>query len=184
MDCVFKHTKPDGTQDERLVDGTLLHTLNKSHSKQSLKHQKDVIEGERALFFDNIPDPTARTVHPILSNAQTNKHVTYKPVINKANVSNSNFNTKTNLKMYGAAASYFGELSPDALLLTWWLTDCYRDSIIKNQTPTYGFPVAKLVSVFHNDLKSSLMATIAVGFGRMLLSAGLPFYKRQRAGMF
>ena len=184
MDCVFKHTKPDGTQDERLVDGTLLHTLNKSHSKQSLKHQKDVIEGERALFFDNIPDPTARTVHPILSKAQTNKHVTYKPVINKANVSNSNFNTKTNLKMYGAAASYFGELSPDALLLTWWLTDCYRDSIIKNQTPTYGFPVAKLVSVFHNDLKSSLMATIAVGFGRMLLSAGLPFYKRQRAGMF
>ena len=183
LDSVLTHTKPDGTQDVRLVDATLVHTLNISHSKESMSHQKAVLEGERAHFFDNIPDPTAKTVHPILRKAQTNKHVTYKPVINKANVSNSNFNTKTNLKMYGAAASYFGELSPDALSLTWWLTDCFRDSIIKKQTPTYGFPVAKLVSAFHNDLKSSLMATIAMGFGRnMLLSAGLPHYARQRVG--
>ena len=86
--------------------------------------------------------------------------------------------------MYGAAASYFGELSPDALSLTWWLTDCFRDSIIKKQTPTYGFFVAKLVSAFHNGLKSSLMATIAMGFGCMLMTAGLPYCARQRAGGF
>ena len=184
LDSVLTHTKPDGTLDVRLVDATLLHTLNKSHFKASMAHQKAVLEGERALFFDNTPDTTARTVHPILSKAQTIKHATYKPVINKANVSNSYFNTKTNLKMYGAAASYFGELSPDALELSWWLTDCFRDSIFKKQTPTYGFPVGKLVSAFHNDLKSSLMATIAMGFGRMLLSAGLPFFARQRAGVF
>ena len=42
-------------------------------------------------------------------------------------------------------------------------TDCFRDSIIKKQTPTHGFLVAKLVSAFHNDLKSS---PIAMGFGR------------------
>ena len=35
---------------------------------------------------------------------------------------------------------------------------------------------------FHNDLKASLMAEIAVGFGRMLLSAGLPHISRQRGG--
>ena len=97
---LLTHTKPNGTQEVRLVDATLLHTLNTSHLKESTSHQKAVLEGERAHFFDNIPDPTAKTVHPILRKAQTNKHVTYKPVINKANVSNSNFNTKTNLKIW------------------------------------------------------------------------------------
>ena len=66
-------------------------------------------------------------------------------------------------------------------MLSWWLTDYFRNSILKKQTPTYGFPVAKLVSAFHNDLKASLMA-IALGFGRMLQSAGLPHISRRRGG--
>ena len=68
-------------------------------------------------------------------------------------------------------------------MLSWWLTDYFRNSILKKQTPRYGFPVAKLVSAFHNDLKASLMAEIAVGFGRMLLSAGLPHISRQSGSL-
>ena len=152
--------------DELLVDGTIVHSLAKSHRRAEAKRTWERLLSEVKAVKDK---PAAA-----IETAEQRKRSTYTPLlyIIKKQVLDGR---RMREPVYATAAvTSFGELGPGCTKVQEWLATRYKAHLLTLGERADGLQVKHLVGKFRADLRLSLLMVTARRMAAMQQAAGLP----------
>jgi len=152
--------------DELLVDGTILHSLCKSH------RQAEAARTWERLLSDTkaVKDKPAAAIE----SARAKKYQTYNPLLYVIKKQVLDGRRRKEPKFTPAAVTTFGELGPGCTVVQEWLAMRLKAHLTSLSERPDGVSVSQVVGRFRADFRLSLMMVAVRRAAAMLLGSGLP----------
>ena len=152
--------------DELLVDGTIVHSLCKSH------RQAEAARTWERLLSDTkaVKDKPAAAIE----SARAKKYQTYNPLLYVIKKQVLDGRRRKEPKFTPAAVTTFGELGPGCTVVQEWLAMRLKAHLTSLSERPDGVSVSQVVGRFRADFRLSLMMVAVRRAAAMLLGSGLP----------
>ena len=152
--------------DELLVDGTIVHSLCKSH------RQAEAARTWERLLSDikSVKDKPAAAIE----SARALKYQTYNPLLYVMRKQVLDGRRRKEPKFTPAVVTTFGELGPGCVVVQEWLAMRLKAHLTPLGERPDGVKVSQVVGRFRADFRLSLMMVSVRRAAAMLLGSGLP----------
>ena len=152
--------------DELLVDGTIVHSLCKSHRQAEAARTWERLHSDIKAVKDK---PAAA-----IESARAKKYQTYNPLLYVLRKQVVDGRRRKEPKFTPAAVTTFGELGPGCTVVQEWLAMRLKAHLASLGERPDGIPVSHIVGRFRAGFRLALMMTTVRRAAAMQMGSGLP----------